>query len=233
MAAAHRIDTTSAAEPNSGIAESTPKKELILRAAFRLLIEKGYEKTSYTDIARKSGCTRALVQYHYPKKDEFVTAFVDRLLEAVDAQLHERNLMTGSCFADFSITGYLYFNFLLSNEELRTLALDLIAQRDTSLISIERMAAWQHRSQELADIDDAIIRDAVLLAVGGAHELIYHHLTNEIPIDLRMLLARTIGSYALLLGFPQKTVDDLIRRPPLDAEIVEAANTDLLRVMRA
>lgn len=204
-----------------------------MHAAFRLLIDKGYEKTSYTDIARESGCTRALVQYHYPKKDEFVTAFVDRLLEAVDAQLHARDLVTGSCFVDFSITGYLYFNFLLSNEALRPLALDLIAQRDTSLISIERMAAWQHRSEELADIDDAVIRDAVLLAVGGAHELIYHHLTSGIPIDLRMLLARTIGTYALLLGFPQKTVDDLVERPPLDEEIVKEANAELLRVMRA
>lgn len=95
------------------------------------------------------------------------------------------------------------------------------------------MAVWRHRSQELADIDDATILDAVLLSVGGAHELIHHHLANEIPIDLRMLLTRTIGSYALLLGFPLETVDDLIRRPPLDATAIEEANAKLLRVMGA
>lgn len=95
------------------------------------------------------------------------------------------------------------------------------------------MAVWQHRSQELADIDDATILDAVLLSVGGAHELIHHHLTNEVSIDLRMLFTRTIGSYALLLGFPLETVDDLIRRLPLDATVTEETNAELLRVMGA
>lgn len=228
--------STSSRTPNvkkSGLADlpttdAVSKKELILHAAFRLLMEKGYKNTSYSDIAYESNCTRALVQYHYPKKDYFITAFVDRLLEAVDEQVRSRGLMTGSCFTDFSITGHLYFNFLLANEGLRPLALDLI---EASLIVIERMEAWQHRYPELDDLDDALILDAVLCAVGGAHELIYHHLMHDIPIDLHLLLARTISSYALLLGFGQETVDDLLKRPPLDNAVIDEANAELLRIM--
>lgn len=231
--------STSSRTPNvkkSGFADlpttdAVSKKELILHAAFRLLMEKGYKNTSYSDIAYESNCTRALVQYYYPKKDYFITAFVDRLLEAVDEQVRSRGLMTGSCFADFSITGHLYFNFLLANERLRPLALDLIAYRETSLINIERMEAWQHHYPELDDLDDALVLDAVLFAAGGAHELIYHHLMHDTPIDLHLLLARTISSYALLLGFGQETVDDLLKRPPLDNAVINEANAELLRIM--
>lgn len=195
------------------------------------MIEKGYAKTSYTDIANRSGCTRALVQYYFPKKDAFITDFVDQLLACVDNYASKAKLTCGSCFIDFSVTGFLYFQFLLKNEQLRPLALDLITHRGTSRISIERMASWQHRYKELAGIDDSVITDAVLMAVGGAHELIYHHLENNLEIDIRLLVGRTISTYIALLGLNVDEFNDQLKSHRVSEEAAKKANAKILQQM--
>ena len=44
-------------------------EELILQAAERLFLEKGFAATSTTQIAREVGCNQALVHYYYRTKD--------------------------------------------------------------------------------------------------------------------------------------------------------------------
>lgn len=217
----------------SASAQEAGNKALIRSSAFALLMEKGYSKTSYTDIAERSGLKRALVQYYFPKKDEFITSFIDELLGCVDEYARKKKLTTDSCFVDFSITGFLYFNFLLNNESIRPLALDLIANRTTSTLTLERMASWQHRYSELANIDDAVITDAILLSAGGAHELIYHHLENGIEIDIHLLLQRVISAYITLLGLSPEEFERELQNHRLDEATVKKANKEIMRAMQA
>ena len=176
--------------------------ELITRAAFELLMEKGYTDTSYADIAKRSGRTRSLVQYYYPKKEGMIYDFALRLLQLTEDYLEEHSLGTDSCFTDFSVTGYMIFSFLLNNEDLRPLTTDITAQRGSSGPIIELMQGWVSNYDELSGFETEEVLDAVLLSVGGAYELVYHHLKAGKPIDVPDLLKRTIAAFMFQLGFP-------------------------------
>jgi len=54
----------------------------IAGTAHRLFLARGFERTSYQDIAREAGVERPLVQYYFPKKDGLVLELMDTLLRA-------------------------------------------------------------------------------------------------------------------------------------------------------
>lgn len=179
------------------------KKELIRCSAFKLLMNKGFSKTSYSDIAHASGCTRALVQYYFPKKEELLNDFVSRLIILSDRHLVNRNLKTDSCFIDFYVTGYMHFYFLLENDDVMPLTRDIIARRAHTQTALSLMVAWMKRYEEMAPKSQDDITAAMFISVGGAYEYIAYQLDLGNDIDIPLLLERTIGSFMHLLGFDE------------------------------
>ena len=53
----------------------------ILDAAEKLFAEKGFERTSFVDIARESGISRGSIPWHFKSKDGLLIAVVDRLTQ--------------------------------------------------------------------------------------------------------------------------------------------------------
>lgn len=56
-------------------------RKQITEAAIRLFKEKGYEKTSVTDICKEAGITKGTFYYHFPNKDEITFEFYDLIYE--------------------------------------------------------------------------------------------------------------------------------------------------------
>lgn len=54
-------------------------RELALRTAIDLFVTRGYDATSYDDIAARAELARATVFNHFPRKDLFLEAWADRL----------------------------------------------------------------------------------------------------------------------------------------------------------
>ncbi len=211
--------------------QGVDKKDIIRRAAFKLLMSKGFSKTSYSDIAEESGCTRALVQYYFPKKEELLNDFISRLLILSDRHLVNRGLKTDSCLLVFYVTGYLHFFFLLENSAILPLTRDIIARRTHSQTALSLMVDWTSRYDELACKDQEDITTAVFLAVGGAYEYIAYRLDSGESIDIPLLLERIIGSFMYLLGF---NGDDFIARHArhlLSESDIHAINACLLQEM--
>lgn len=202
--------------------------ELITRAAFELLMEKGYTDTSYADIARRCGRTRSLVQYYYPKKELILSDFVLRLLQLSEDYLQEHDLGTDSCFVDFSITGYMHFCFLLNNEDLRPLTLDISSLRSASSSIIELMESWVIRYDELSGFSSDEVLDAVLLSMGGAYEFMNYHLKEQLPIDVADLLRRTIAAFMFQLGFDTADFEAEFETHLLSDEVIADANEYIL-----
>ena len=118
------------------------KRSFILSQAFGLLMEKGYAKTSYTDIAKACQLTRPLVQYYFPKKEMFMQEFIERLIELCNTYLRQHKLNTGYCFVDFYLTGTMYFTFLLENEGIIPLTKDLFSTSAATEAISSVMAQW-------------------------------------------------------------------------------------------
>ena len=207
--------------------------ETIRRAAFKLLMEQGYAKTSYSSIAAATGQSRSLVQYYYPKKERLLTEFTLSLLELAERYMDENGLRTGLCFTDFSISGYMYFYFLLENEQLRPLAHDIMANRATSCAVNEVLVQWQGRSEELAAYSPERIAEGVLLAMGGAYEIINHHLEHGLAIDIPTLLCSAISAYMHHLGLDTASYEASFGGYLLSDSEVAAANLYIMQHLLA
>jgi len=56
-------------------------EELILKAAENLFLEKGFARTSTTEIAAEAGCNQALVHYYFRTKEKLFTQIFNRKME--------------------------------------------------------------------------------------------------------------------------------------------------------
>lgn len=84
------------------VTKSQTTEQSILEAAESLFLDKGYAKTSTTEIARVAGCNQALVHYYYRSKENLfrqifekkVKMFVASLLQVSEENLSfEENLI--------------------------------------------------------------------------------------------------------------------------------------------
>ena len=69
--------------------------QAILEAAERLFLEKGFARTSTTEIAKEAGCNQALVHYYYRTKDRLFESIFERkakLLLSGFLQIHDESL---------------------------------------------------------------------------------------------------------------------------------------------
>ena len=84
--------------------EHTHTKERIIRTAYQLFREKGYDKVSINDICNACGITKTTFYYHLRSKEEIISHFyasithslAKRLADFVEAENHWEQLMI--CF---------------------------------------------------------------------------------------------------------------------------------------
>lgn len=207
------------------------KQDAILSHAFALLMEKGYTKTSYTDIAKACGLTRPLVQYYFPKKELFMQKFIERLLELCNAYLHQHKLNTGSCFTDFYLTGSMYFTFLLENETMIPLTKDLIATRSATESISSVMAQWVASQEELQGYGYRTVETAVIASMGGVYDLIFHRLSEGEPDDIPSLLTWAIKATMTQLGMDDSRAAADFEKHVFSPATAKAANEYLLKEM--
>jgi len=64
-------------------------RESVLIAALDLFSEKGYSRTTFSDIAKKIGMTRGAVYWHFDNKPALLAAMIDYFMNLRDAQVRQ------------------------------------------------------------------------------------------------------------------------------------------------
>lgn len=104
--------------------------ELAARCAWRIFGEKGYENTTYTDIAEASGINRATVQNYFPKKENIVALVHMRAIETA-RELAERELPNEQDpFALSYATVQVFYSTIMSSEEAQCCFRHVLSRRD-------------------------------------------------------------------------------------------------------
>ena len=67
--------------------EPEERKQEIMEAAMMLFEEKGIQKTSISDIARKLNVAKGLIYYYFRSKDELIAYVIEAFSMVVDAQI--------------------------------------------------------------------------------------------------------------------------------------------------
>ena len=73
----------------------TARREEIISAALRCFAEKGYQRTSMSDIIEESGLSAGAIYGHFAGKQELFAAVAGRVLEARRSELEARRGSTG------------------------------------------------------------------------------------------------------------------------------------------
>ena len=108
--------------------KKNPLEEQILQTAEELFLEKGFDATSTTDIAKKVGCNQALVHYYFRTKENLFMQIFAKKQEMVFSCLklsEESDFQTA--LNDFIDA---YFELLMKNRKLPFFIINELIMRD-------------------------------------------------------------------------------------------------------
>ena len=178
-------------------------RDSIADAACSLFHECGYARASYTLIATRCGITRALVQYHWPRKEALAIEAMGRILANVEADQNagkggpgkNGEPVRGDHRADAAIAlAAGFYNALLSDSGWRRFLLDVLADRGLAQrvlpVGVDWMAARMGLDMRTMDADAL---DSAVFAMGGFHELLYRRLREGRYLEVGPYLRRVAG----------------------------------------
>lgn len=158
-------------------------RSTIESAAYRLFRKVGYKLTSYTMIAEESGVGRPLVQYYFPKKDDIAMSFILRILNSIEGIMGSSGKASQIPQGRVAQLGQVYYAFLLSSDEMKRLALDLLTSRQVTSRVIEANASYTIPLLGSSPGDGSRLVESSVKATGGVYELMFRGLERGVPLD--------------------------------------------------
>ncbi len=202
----------------------------ILNAFWESFQKEGYSAASYGNIAQKLDTTKALIQYHYPKKDQIAIAFMERLLNETTDVLHIERSTTGTdAFANLNRLGQVYFTFLLQENGYQMFLYDVIRSRDLTEAVLAFNVSWAlsftgYETEEQSEHSEvnAVDRSAIV-HMGGFYELLYHCLKNKQFFDVKAELHDVLEAFVCALGYEHDQAINMLTSGTMsDAELKSA-----------
>ncbi len=165
-----------------------PKEKTIRRAAEELFLEKGFKRTSMSDIARAAGCNQALIHYYFRTKDKlFQNIFmgkVELIFSSIVGQL-EKTLSFEEALTLFIEKQY---EMILQNPRIPFLILTEIHSSPERIVELEAIA--KEKFSYVISFYDRMLKEAV---AGGSIR----------PISVISLFMNIIAlNVAMFLGKP-------------------------------
>ena len=196
-------------------ATTTPAYQAIVKAAFTLFYELGYEGTTYELIAQKAHTKKTNVQYYFPKKKALFLLLIERLLDEVYDRA-ETLILTENHLDEhtkISLMGLIYYAVLLSDDKSCRLTYEAISHRDVTSELLTTNANWASRS--IAFIRDSEhyterFMPAHIISTGGVYEYLYYSIGNGIAVDplavinLHYKAFNPLASQDMAVGDPSK-----------------------------
>lgn len=178
--------------------QENDSKTSIRNTAFKLLMECGVERTSFTLIADESGFGRSLVHYYYPKKDDLIFEFLERLFSAITV-VAKRIPQFDEPQYNLVRNGQVYFAFLLKDAGMRRFFLDLLSNRAVTNRIIQMNGDWSLPQLGLPTEGDLFCLRAHIMANGGLFEFVYEQLSaGADALDPGKLSALSLGTFLAL-----------------------------------
>lgn len=106
----------------------------ILEVAERLFLEKGFDGTSTTQIAKEVGCNQALVHYYFRTKENLFNTIFEKKFSAFFQSVFDTANLSGLTFIEkIRYISESHFDLLLQNPKLPRLILSELSVRPDSL----------------------------------------------------------------------------------------------------
>lgn len=176
--------------------EEIDSRQEIASAAFTLFSEIGYNHTSYSAIADRSGSGRPLVQYYFPKKEQLAILLIENLMASIDGVLGHRS---ESPLVRMLRMGQIYYAALTHANGMRFFASDVLADRAITSRIVILNANWSLPKLGIPDTSRDGTR-ASLQATGGIYELLYRDLIDERVQEPGRYAVENVASFLAFCG---------------------------------
>lgn len=183
-----------------------PSKRRIRKAAFELMYETGFDAASYTEISRRSGVSRSLVQRRYPRKELFVYELVEDAVTicwahaltakgSQDVDLRSWHSLPEGLPSPVRVARFfqLYYSFLLWDANMRSLTRSVIANRNHTMFLIVRNCHLVLDDESFAKVGTA----TMLKTLGGVYEYMAYAIDNQIETNVPDLAAEAAAQLFL------------------------------------
>ena len=193
-------------------------------AVCRLLAHKGYESTSYRDVAEESGFDRGHVQYYFPNKKLFAEQFYRRMLELSVEFLKGRGEApdpTRPIVFSHKV-GQIDYAFLQMNDQMRRLTGEMLEYRSIGAMIIDVEYEWmaQHAFYPVERTPSESGFDEFVFWNGGVFECLRNAACAGQTIDAALISASLIEHSAQAAGIDADNIDDQLEQGALSDEIV-------------
>jgi len=175
-------------------------QETIAKAAFRLFRDNGFEKTSIKNIADAAGIQKALVQYYFPKKDDFEDLILTRSLDI--AQGFVEDLIPGDIdlLTEIYLMGYFELCYITQHESMLKLGKDIMNSRDLTRSIRNTLIDWISETYHLDEEQKKLLADGITYSIGAAFEYVYNDLVEGTPVDVDEVFRVAAGILNAITG---------------------------------
>lgn len=203
----------------------------IISAAHELFLEKGYDNTSYQDIAESCGQKRNLVQYYFPYKTMLAVSFFEKLIGGVVDFVEDEQLACDNPYATMLRIGYLHFAFLLKDEKTRSFTEDVLRSRELtdSMLLFDFDWGMEFLAIDLTDAKDHMQQE-IIYAMGGFYELLYASLKNGNEMNVESYLRRVVIAIAEGVGISREEATKLTENSSLSKDLISKSNVRLRNI---
>lgn len=189
--------------------KNSKERERILKKAIELFMQKGYRNTSIQDIADACDIGKSKIQYYYPKKELFISIFLERHLETVSKKYVGNQDGIEQIIKGLYTVGYFHFDYLLNNKKMTLLTKDIVASRELTESVVHMEAEWAARYLTTSNQND--IADSITVAMGGAYELIYKYQSEGKNPSPRYIEDKCLLPFLISIGVDQQLAITSIR----------------------
>lgn len=182
----------------------------IASIAYSLFREKGFAETSYGDIAAACGIKKSLLQYYFPKKDDFISLFVERSFDIITHYdgLNLKNDIIG--LEKIYLLAYFEYWYICNWEPSFKITKDLIASRAYGKVVEETITDWmsEYLHIKLPSFKKELL-EIITVLVGGGFEYAYMSRQNKEIVDVDRYVDMAMSQLAgtvLKFGFAKEKI---------------------------
>ena len=168
------------------------ERNRIRDVAFNVFSNKGFENSSFSDIAKEASVSKSLVQYYFPKKEQFVHDFIDKSLAAVTEIVREDlDIQYEHELGELYAIGYCQFYYAMYNERMNSLRMDILRDRGNTAMVVKHGIDWlvnnTHAIQVETPEEIERCKKTLVFVVGGAFDYLYDCMLYSVPFDVEFL----------------------------------------------